>query len=72
VNYTVLLVEDDENIMKINETLLSKAGYRILKAATLRAAEAVLETVEPDIIVLDILLPDGNGINWCEKIRGGI
>jgi DNA-binding response OmpR family regulator len=68
--HTVLLVEDDENIMKINQNKLIKSGYRVLTAEKLSEAETVLENETPDLIVLDIMLPDGDGISWCRKIRG--
>ena len=67
---TVLLVEDDGHIMKINQNMLAKAGHRVLKAGTLSVAVVAFETENPDLIVLDILLPDGNGIEWCKRIRG--
>ena len=67
--HTLLLVEDDENIMKINRNKLSKAGYRILTAERLSEAESHLANEQPDLIVLDIMLPDGDGVQWCKKIR---
>jgi DNA-binding response OmpR family regulator len=71
MTYTILLVEDDGHIMRINYNALAKAKYRVLQAGTLAEAIKVLETDKPDLIVLDILLPDGNGLDWCRKIRGG-
>jgi DNA-binding response OmpR family regulator len=71
MTHTILLVEDDEHIMAINRNKLTRAGYRILEAETLSGAAAVLETESPDLIVLDVMLPDGNGVNWCGEIRGG-
>jgi len=71
MTHIILLIEDDEHIMDINRGKLEKAGYRVLEAETLRGATALLETEPPDLIVLDVMLPDGNGVKWCEKIRGG-
>ncbi|MCL2010959.1 MAG: response regulator transcription factor, partial [Synergistaceae bacterium] len=70
MSHAVLLVEDDRHIMKINQNTMSKMGYRVLKAVTLSEAARALEAEKPDLIVLDILLPDGNGIEWCRGIRG--
>lgn len=68
---TILLVEDDEYIMAINRNKLTKAGCRVLEAETLRAATSILKTEKPDLVVLDVMLPDGSGVKWCEEIRGG-
>lgn len=67
---TVLLVEDNRHIMKINGDTLTEAGYRVLKAETAAQARALLETEAPDLIVLDIMLPDGDGLALCRDIRG--
>ena len=45
-------------------------GYRVLEAETIRAGKAVLEKERPDLIVLDIMLPDGDGRLLCEELRG--
>ncbi len=66
---TILLIEDDPNILKINRAVLTKRGYRILEAETIREAEALMEREKPDLLVLDILLPDGNGRDFCRRIR---
>lgn len=66
---TVLLVEDNVHIMKINSATLADAGYRVLEAMTLREARRVLKTEKPDSIVLDIMLPDGDGRDFCIELR---
>lgn len=68
-NKTILLVEDNEHLNKINSRALHMAGYRVLTALNLREARAHLSAAEPDAIVLDILLPDGNGVDFCREIR---
>lgn len=66
---TILLVEDDKNIQRINRRILEREGFTVLCAGTLKEAEAVLKDQKPDALVLDIMLPDGNGLAFCEKIR---
>ncbi|MDR1603278.1 MAG: response regulator transcription factor [Gracilibacteraceae bacterium] len=66
---TVLLVEDDERIMVANRRALMSAGYRILEAENLAFARALLAANVPDAIVLDILLPDGNGLEFIRELR---
>ena len=66
---TILLVEDNEQLNAINRRVLVRAGYRVLTALTLAQAWDHFNTTEPDAIVLDIMLPDGNGVDFCRKIR---
>lgn len=66
---TILLVEDNPHIMKINETSLMMEGYQILKAATAAQCLEVLDADDVDLIILDIMLPDGNGISLCTQIK---
>ena len=65
----ILLVEDNENIMDINSKYLASQGYLVEKAATIREAKAVLFHTTPDLIVLDVMLPDGDGMELCNDIR---
>ena len=66
---TILLVEDNPHIMKINSTSLMMEGYHILKAETAAQCLQVLRTSDIDLIVLDIMLPDGNGVALCKQIK---
>ena len=45
-------------------------GYRVLEAETIKRGKAILEKERPDLIVLDIMLPDGDGRLLCEELRG--
>jgi len=66
---TVLLVEDNEDLNEINRRTLEQEGYEVLTALTLAAARAHLSRTDPDVILLDVLLPDGNGIDFCGEIQ---
>lgn len=65
----ILLVEDNQKIMQINSIALKRYGYDILQADTVERALQLLCVHTPDIIVLDIMLPDGNGIDLCRKLK---
>jgi len=67
---TILLVEDDSHIMKINRTALTMSGYRVLEADTVARGRALFVKEKPDLILLDIMLPDGDGLRFCEELRG--
>lgn len=65
----ILLIEDNESIQQANRRALEKRGYRIEAAASLAEARLALARQEPDVIVLDIMLPDGNGLEFLSEIR---
>lgn len=65
----ILLVEDDPNILRTNRRILEREGFTVLCASTLQEARAKLTQHTPDVLVLDIRLPDGSGLSFCEEIR---
>ena len=65
----LLLIEDNEGSRFGFVRYFIKEGYTVNEAATLSAASEALEKQNFDAIVLDINLPDGNGIDFIEKIR---
>ena len=66
----ILIVEDNKEILYTNRTMLELHGYEILSAEKLSSAENILkENKSISLIILDIMLPDGNGLDWCKKIR---
>ena len=66
---TVLLLDDDANIRHMYESALSGAGYRVLAADKVAIAWNLFLEHKPDLAILDIMLPDGTGVELCEKIR---
>lgn len=66
---TVLLVDDSRELLHINKRVLRPEGYDILCAGTLKeAGERIMEN-RPDAIVMDIDLPDGNGLAFCRNLQ---
>lgn len=68
-NETLLLVEDDTNLTAINREYFEIVGYRVLSAVTLAAAAHILECEPVDLILMDINMPDGSGLDFIRKIR---
>lgn len=66
----ILLVEDDRNVLRTNRRILEREGYTVLCAETVQEARALLQKHVPDALVLDVMLPDESGIEFCEEIRG--
>jgi DNA-binding response OmpR family regulator len=66
---TVLLVEDNPHIMEINVEVLTAEGYRVLQAADGRTCMKLLAENDVELIVLDIMLPDSDGLTLCGEIK---
>lgn len=65
----ILLVEDDTDIMQINRSFLEKEGYCVHCADSVQQASFLLEECIPDLVLLDVMLPDGNGMDFCRILR---
>lgn len=66
---TVLVVEDEEAIASLVRAYLERDGYRVTWARTGAEALAALERASPQLIVLDIGLPDVDGFDLCRQLR---
>ncbi|MEI4234289.1 response regulator transcription factor [Roseovarius sp. D22-M7] len=66
---TVLLVEDEDNIALALTHLIGRAGYKLRREASGNAALAALREETPDLVVLDVMLPERSGYEICEIIR---
>ncbi len=65
----ILLVEDDSDIMRINQSFLEKEGYDVHCADSVQQAAFLLEECVPDLVLLDVMLPDGDGMDFCTILR---
>jgi CheY-like chemotaxis protein len=59
---TILVVDDDLQTVKLISLLLQRKGYRILPATSGAQALAKAETEQPDLIILDVMMPDMDGL----------
>jgi two-component system, cell cycle response regulator DivK len=66
---TVLIVEDNERNMRLMRLLLRPLGYHLLEATDGKEALAMLEGATPDIILVDIQLPDVDGLEITRRLR---
>jgi two-component system OmpR family response regulator len=65
----VLVVDDEEHITELLSMGLSMAGFEVERAATGRAALAAIERQRPDLVVLDVMLPDLDGFTVAKRLR---
>jgi DNA-binding response OmpR family regulator len=63
------MVEDNKDVLRLNEKWLMAAGFDTVGAETLAGAREALATHSPDIVVLDILLPDGDGLDFLPECK---
>ena len=65
----LLMVEDEPIVQENNRMILERRGYLIKQAYTLEEARAMIADESPRAIILDIQLPDGNGLDLLHEVR---
>ncbi len=65
----ILIIDDEPQILRALKTILSSSHFRVISASTGEQALALAAAEQPDVIVLDLTLPDMDGIQVCEQIR---
>jgi two-component system KDP operon response regulator KdpE len=65
----VLVVDDEPQILRALQTNLRGAGYEVATASTAQDALSAAATRPPDAVILDLVLPDGSGIEVCRELR---
>lgn len=69
MSHTILIVDDDKEIAKLIEVYLMNEGYQILQARDGIEALKVLALNPVDLIVLDVMMPNMDGLELCKQIR---
>src|SRR4029078_3594216 len=65
----ILVVDDDPEIRKLLARYIESQGFRVLLAANCRELREQLATHQIDLIVLEVMLPDGSGLDLCRDLR---
>lgn len=65
----ILIVEDEESLLKLESILLTTKGYLVQGATTGLAALEAVAAEAPDLILLDIMLPELDGFEVCEQLK---
>jgi len=65
----LLIVDDDTNIQRLYKEELEEEGYNVVIAGTGKEALEMFESENPDIVTLDILMPDIDGISLLRKMK---
>ncbi len=65
----ILVVDDEPRYVRLMEANLVSAGYRVITAANGLEAVSVVDEEHPDLVLLDVMMPELDGIGACERIR---
>ncbi len=66
---TILTVDDERDVLELIRFHLTKAGYGVIQATSGREALDVIRSRPPDLVLLDLMLPDIDGFGVCEILR---
>ena len=64
----VMVVEDEESYQDALNIGLSVEGFIVMAASTITQAREIMSSTKPDLVLLDVMLPDGSGIDYCREI----
>ena len=67
--YKVLIIEDEGNIRHFVRTILTANGYQVIEAKTLTEGRMTFMSHSPDVVILDLGLPDGDGMDFLKMVR---
>ncbi len=70
MNNSILLIEDDQELASLVHDYLEKNGYRVSIVSDGIEAIAQIVSQQPDLVILDIMLPGANGMDVCREVRG--
>lgn len=65
----ILLVDDEPNIIQLARMYLEREGYRIISASDGKAALEAIRSKKPNLVVLDVMLPEMDGLEVCKRLR---
>ncbi|MCU1362936.1 MAG: hypothetical protein JWM55_764 [Acidimicrobiaceae bacterium] len=66
---TIMIVEDEESYQDALNVGLSVEGFVVVGATNIAEARALLLSSKPDLVLLDVMLPDGSGIDYCRELH---
>src|SRR3954451_18136629 len=66
---TILMVDDDPSISGLIAEILTGEGYIVETVSTGAEAESAIDRIKPDLVILDIMLPDADGLMLCARLR---
>jgi DNA-binding response OmpR family regulator len=68
----IFVLEDDRDIRQMIQIILSNMHYEVKTYSTVHDFTHVIPMILPDMFILDVMLPDGNGIDVCAKLKANL
>ena len=65
----ILIIDDEEQLRKLLARIIALEGYEVAEAADCAGGLRMLRRYEPDVVLCDVKLPDGNGVEMVERIK---
>ena len=65
----ILIVDDEEQLRKLLTRIISLEGFIVAEAGTLKAATDILKHQPIDVVLCDVRLPDGNGVEFVKTVK---
>jgi DNA-binding response OmpR family regulator len=72
VTNTILIIDDDKDLVRMLGKRLQNEGYQVEAAFDAIQGVTQLIDLKPDLVLLDIIMPAGNGVGVLEKLRGNV
>lgn len=66
--HKILLVDDERSISDLLEMVLKREQFQVAKASDGKSAMALFDSFNPDLVLLDLMLPDANGHDLCREM----
>jgi PAS domain S-box-containing protein len=65
----ILTVNDDQRVLELLNVLLEHEGYRVISAESAARALELISTIEPDIVISDVVMPEMDGLEFCRRLK---
>jgi len=66
---TILVVDDDQATLRLVQHILERNGFAVITASSGTEALSKTQTAKPDLVILDVMMPDMSGIEVCQRLR---
>ena len=66
---SILIIDDEEKLRQLLKRIISLEGFEVSEAGTLKEGLRWMEKETPDVILCDVKLPDGNGVDFVKDIK---